>query len=243
MEVELVDENEKKIEEKDVIQSQVRFSGADWYEPGMDMMVLGVGGIGSWLSLFLARQGAHLYLYDMDTIDSTNMAGQLYPKSFIGSTKVSAINRIVLDYTDATLPVIQDKYTEKSPSANIVFSCFDNMASRKIAFERWQALLKHIPKEEFAVFIDGRMLAEQGQVFCVTRDRIEDYKATLFDDSAVPDQPCTMKATSHCGAIVASYMTAVFNNCYANFKTKVDMRDTPFKIEYNLQLLMFDTYA
>ena len=35
------------------------------------------------------------------------------------------------------------------------------------------------------IFIDGRLTAEQLTIFCVTPDKIEDYKEHLFDDSEV----------------------------------------------------------
>lgn len=63
----------------------VRFSDAPWYIPGLPILVGGAGAIGSWLTLYLARQDAKLYVYDFDTIDLTNMGGQLYNSSSLNT--------------------------------------------------------------------------------------------------------------------------------------------------------------
>ena len=65
--------------------------------------------------------------------------------------------------------------------------------------------LKILVQQEF--FIDGRLTAEQLQIYCVKYQDIERYRTeALFSDSDVPDAPCTMKQTSHVAAMIASYM-------------------------------------
>ena len=59
----------------------------------------------------------------------------------------------------------------------------------------------------------------------------------LFDDSEIEEERCSMKATSHCGAMIASYMVAVFNNYVANFIEKGNFREVPFKMYYDLPTL------
>ena len=62
-------------------------------------------------------------------------------------------------------------------------------------------------------------------------------KEELFEDSEVEEERCSMKATSHCGAIVAGYMVSVFNNYVANVLEKGNFREVPFKMYYDLPTL------
>jgi molybdopterin/thiamine biosynthesis adenylyltransferase len=124
------------------------------------------------------------------------------------------------------------RFGKDSMIAPVVFSCFDNMEARKLMFEKW------CEQDDKQIFIDGRMLAEQGMVYAVTPDKIERYKETLFDDSEVEDQDCSYKATTHCGKLISSLMTAVMNNYVANeIVTGMPIREVPFEINFNLQLL------
>jgi len=219
------------MEERTINPRSVRFSDASWYRPNMDVMIGGAGGIGSWLSLFLGRQECNIYLYDDDVIDETNLGGQLYTSNHVGQLKADATSEVVRNFTGKEIETM-GRYTPTSMSCPVVFACFDNMASRKLMFEKW---LK-VPKRQ--IFIDGGMLAENFQVIAVTADTIDRYaEDELFDDSEIEEERCSMKATSHCGAMIASYMVAVFNNYVANFIEKGNFREVPFKMYYDLPTL------
>lgn len=221
----------------------VRFHHAPWYFPGsIDVIVGGVGGIGSYLSFYLARQEVNLYLYDYDVIDETNMGGQLYNINQIGKSKTEAIKETIISSCGEESKVeIMGKYTDSSISNNIVFSCFDNMTARKLMFEKWEDLVKQNNWTNFdAIFIDGRLLAEEGQVFFVTPDKIEEYRKTLFNDDEVFPENCNYKSTSHCGAMISSLMISGFNNFIVNSKVKKKIRSVPFSINYQLSILNFE---
>jgi molybdopterin/thiamine biosynthesis adenylyltransferase len=225
----------------------VRFSDAIWYKPNAVEFITvgGVGGIGSWLSLMLSRAGYVLVVHDQDTVDQTNMGGQLYPQSAIGKAKTTVISDLCRQFGATQAPYCAGPITEiQEPVALVSFSCFDSMKARKQLFEHWQAVVQNTAdgsKKLPTVFIDGRMLAESGQIYVVTPDKAEAYKTQLFDDKEVQEQPCSMKATSHCGAHIASMMVAVFTNYMSNFLTGEDIREVPFKIEFELPLLMHTT--
>ena len=120
-------------------------------------------------------------------------------------------------------------------SHHYVFSAFDNMKARKDMFEAWKAYLEEWKSDggsDTPVFIDGRLTMEQLQIFCVTPDKISEYEAHLFDDSEVPDAPCTLKQTSHSAAMIASHMVAFFTNHIANNNIGETDRALPFMWEY-----------
>ena len=114
------------------------------------------------------------------------------------------------------------------------------MEARKILFNLWKR--KFIPARNRynPIFIDGRLNAEQFQVFFVTPDKAELYEKHLFDDSEVPDLPCSYKYTSHTACMIASVMVNGFTNWLANEKIGADFRELPFKITYDLPLMLFD---
>lgn len=216
------------MKEVNVNPRSVRFSDASWYHPGIDVLVGGAGGIGSWLCFFLGRQECNIFLYDNDIIDETNLGGQFYGSSDIGKNKADATADHVYSFSGIALDVM-GKYTKECMGGPVVFSCFDNMEARKIMFEKWC----EIPNKQ--IFIDGRMLAENFQIIAVIPKNIERYRdEELFEDSEVEEERCSMKATSHCGAMIAGYMVSVFNNYVANFKDKGDFREVPFKMYYDL---------
>lgn len=227
-------EEQKITEEKDP--KTVRFSDAAWFKPGLDVIIGGVGSIGSHLSYFLARQGCVLHLFDMDVVEEVNLGGQLHNIENAGNKKTFSIRTFLDTYAKDTKIFDYDRYEESSIYSKYMFSCFDNMQARKTMFENWKKSNK--PDK---IFIDGRMGAESAQLFLVTPDRIEQYEKELFDDSVIPDAPCTYKSTTHCGSLLASLMVAGFNNHFANQVSRVAYRSVPFKTEINLQLFQFNT--
>lgn len=218
--------------ENKINQKTVRFSDAEWYKPNIPVIIGGIGSIGSHLSYYLGRQEAELYLYDMDTVDEVNIGGQLYSIDSVGKKKTEITKELIKSLSGNTKVSCFGKFDESGYSNPYMFSCFDNMKARKIFFDAWCR-----EEDENKLFIDGRMssLGELGQIYFVTTQNIDKYKEELFDDTEVPDLPCTYKSSTHTGAFIASIMVAGFNNFIANINMKENLRDVPFKLEYNLQ--------
>lgn len=222
---------------------QNRFKDLPWFEEverlnteEIEIGIVGAGGIGSWTTFMLARLGSKIFVYDDDILEEHNIGGQLYGISHVGQPKVNALQTIVKDFCDNNLSVFNELYTEEKPTSNIMISAVDNMAARKIIFEKWVELYK-ATEDENMLFIDGRMLAENMQVYAVTPSRIEAYRETLFDDEEIQEQPCSAKATSHCGAMIATIITQLLTNWLTN--QKVDIREVPFNVTYDIPLLEF----
>lgn len=211
-----------------------RFSELMWYGTEHEIIVGGVGGIGSWLTMFLGRAGYELYLFDDDVIDETNMAGQLYKVSQIGREKAAAVKEAVYEYSENADVSVMGRYEMDSEYCPIMFSCFDNMEARRLLFENWEA------GDDRSVFIDGRMLAESFQIYTVTPGNEDKYRETLFDDSDVEEQPCSAKATSHTGATIAGMMMSILTNHLSNVKLDMDIREVPFKTTFEIPLLTFN---
>lgn len=214
-----------------------RFKDAPWFpKENESVMIGGTGGIGSWLTLFLARAGFKPIVYDFDVIEEHNTGGQLFRMSDVGKLKINALADIIKEFGNDQISVFNQRINQNSPVHHFMFSAFDNMQARRDLFDVWK---KSIPESLVTpIFIDGRLEMEQMQVYCVTPDRIEEYEATLFNDSEVEDAPCTMKQTSHAAAMIATLMTSFFTNHMVNIYERERVREIPFYHEFFIPLAM-----
>ena len=210
-----------------------RFQDLEWYGPSLNILIGGLGGIGSWLTLFLSRIGHKIYCYEMDDVEEQNIGGQLYGPSHIGRGKDRAMKEVITYLCGDTTFNCFGKCTDKSMSNSIVFTCFDNMESRKIMFESWRQ------SDKRRVFIDIRMQAEFFEIFCVQAGDESKYEKYLFGDEEVPDLPCSARATSHCGAMSASMAVSILNNYLTN-EIHPGLREVPFHTQVTLPLMMID---
>lgn len=217
-----------------VVENHNRFKDADWYGEVHDIVVGGAGGIGSWLAMFLTRIGHSLYIYDDDNIDQTNMGGQMYKQSQIGLSKADAVSINCREFNGGDLVTSYGRYDENGLVSPIMVTCFDNMAGRKLMFNKW------CEQKDRELFLDGRMLAETGMIFAVLPGQEDAYREELFDDAEVEDAPCSFKATSHCGALVGVLITNALNSYLGNKSTGVEARILPFRHDFELPFFNFN---
>lgn len=208
-----------------------RLKDAPWLKYKTPYILIGgAGGIGSWTALLIARAGLAPFIADFDTIEVHNMGGQLFSSNQIGKPKAFAVQDNIKAFCDKEVIAFNEKITSSfEHSTHLMISAFDNMRARKDLFNLW---LEDNKDNKEAIFIDGRLTAEQLQIFCVTPDKAEEYKDHLFDDSEVEDAPCTFKQTSHSAAMIASHITGFMTNHLTNLVQGDKARAVPFKWEY-----------
>lgn len=207
-----------------------RFSGCDWATEKREINIIGAGGIGSWTALNLARIGHTLLIYDGDNVDVTNVqGGQMYRRDDVGKNKASAILSVCRDFgcegiiydISAMLDREEDGFSDDS----LVVCAVDNMAARKMAFEMWL-------ESKSPLFIDGRLLVETMEVFCIDRnniDAIKEYRDKhLFDDSEVEKLDCTTKQSTFAAMTISGLITATICNHLTNIALGMDFRPVPF---------------
>jgi ThiF family len=217
-----------------------RVKGASWFPLlyKKDIMILGQGGISSWVSLLISRIGSNLHTFDMDIFEEHNMTGQIVSRKGLGMNKAEAVKEVIADFSPDCEVYTNGEYTQESPTNHIVICGFDNMAARKLAFGKWGEMMTNISKEEAknCFFQDGRLLAEQLQIFNIPGDRfdlMEKYKKEhLPDDSQVMEAECTFKQTSHCAAMIASHMVGFLTNWVSNLHIEHIIKAVPFFYEY-----------
>jgi molybdopterin/thiamine biosynthesis adenylyltransferase len=222
-----------------------RVKGASWFPLlyKKDVMVLGQGGIGSWTALLLSRIGCNLHLFDMDRYEVHNMTGQIVKHTDIGKNKAQAMKDVIAEFSpNCDVTAYQTRYDEECFANDIMICGFDNMAARKAAFQNWKRHISTLPEgiRDGCFFQDGRLLAEQLQIFSISgndKERMTIYERDwLFDDKEVEEAECTFKQTSHCAAMIASHMVGFLTNWVANVemvsKGFPPMREVPFMYEY-----------
>lgn len=220
-----------------------RVKGAEWFPFSYkkDVLVLGQGGIGSWTSLLLGRIGCNLHLFDMDQYEEHNMTGQVVRSTDIGRNKAEVAKEMVRMFSPDAEVETYGEYNESSMVSDIVICGFDNMKARKIAFEKWLDYVENQATDKSKCFFqDGRLLAEQLQIFNVCgddSDSIRRYQVEfLFDDSEVEEVACTFKQTSHSAAMIASMMVGFFTNWLTNTYGEMKYRKVPFFHEYYIPI-------
>lgn len=228
-----------------------RFSSAIWAEAIKEQIITlaGVGGIGSYVGFLLSRiKPKRIILFDPDRVEMGNMSGQLYNEMSVGQHKVNALSDFIMSYSRFyDIYTHSTRYSENSNSSNIMICGFDNMAARRTFYENWIRHVRRMPEEERskALFIDGRLAAEEFQVFCIKGD--DDYHMKqyedkwLFSDEEAEETICSYKQTSHCANMIASVMVNLLVNFIANQCEPLIERDVPFLTSYYASTMYFKT--
>ena len=228
-----------------------RFSSAIWYDniKKKTVTLAGVGGIGSYVGFLLARmKPAFMFIYDDDIVEAVNMSGQLYGQSDLGRPKVSALAGMIRNYAGyGNVFAMTERFTNESEASDIMICGFDNMAARRLFFNKWVNHVQSKPEEERknCLFIDGRLAAEEFQVLCIKGDdeyNINRYNNEfLFSDAEADETICSYKQTTFCANMIASYMVNLFVNFCANQCEPLIDRDLPFLTTYNAETMYLKT--
>jgi len=230
-----------------------RFSSAIWYNKIQEKTITlaGLGGIGSYIAFLLARMQPHqLIIYDDDIVEAANMSGQLYDMFCIGRSKVSATISLLSSFASFyDVMGFSERFTEESEATDIMICGFDNMAARRVFFEKWVNHVNSKPEEERkeCLFLDGRLAAESFQVLCITGNDIfsqQKYmKDFLFSDAEADETICSYKQTTFMANMIGSVIVNLFVNFCANECDPLIPRDLPFYTEYTAETMYFKVIA
>lgn len=234
-------------------ESTSRFSSAIWYEAiqKKTIVLAGIGGIGSYIGFLLARmKPASMFIYDPDIVETVNMSGQLYSRQDVGTPKVTALSRMISNYSDFnSVFAIPERFEASSGASDIMICGFDNMAARSIFFNKWLNHVRNKPEEERSncLFIDGRLAAEEFQVLCIKGDdeyNINRYsKEFLFSDAQADETICSYKQTTFMANMIGSVIVNLFVNFVANQCNPLIDRDLPFYTTYSAETMYYKTEA
>lgn len=243
-----VEESIEDIAEETQISAQYnRFKGADWFEIVQEQNVIlaGLGGIGSWVSLFLSRLGPKtISLYDDDRFEEHNLSGQAFRIASLGISKVEEAASIATDFSNYTKTyAFNSKYTERCSTSKIMICGFDNMGARKLFYNKWKENIIQEESHEY-LFIDGRLTADMFQLFCIQGNDAyaqDEYERNwLFEDEDADDTDCTFRQTSHIAAMLGTYITTYFTNFCSNLSPDNFPKRIPWFMEYNSIVNTYD---
>lgn len=246
------DEISKNSETLLISEETSRFNSAIWFDKTrkQDVTIAGLGGIGSYVVFMLSRLDVNtMTLYDPDIVERVNLSGQLYNSNQIGDYKVDAAVNMIENYSNYYSFVAKhEKLDENSMISKVTICGFDNMKARKDAFRNWTNFVARLPEEERGecLFIDGRLAAEELQVFCIKGDDTDGerrYEPYLFSDSQAAPTVCSYKQTTFMANMIGSIIVNLFINFVANQCNPLIDRDLPFYTEYNAETMYFKTIA
>lgn len=246
------DEIPKNSETLLISEETSRFNSAIWFNKTrkQDVTIAGLGGIGSYVVFMLSRLDVNtMTLYDPDIVERVNLSGQLYNSNQIGNYKVDAAANMIANYSNYYSFVAKhEKLDENSMISKVTICGFDNMKARKDAFRNWTNFVARLPEEERGecLFIDGRLAAEELQVFCIKGDDTDGerrYEPYLFSDSQAAPTVCSYKQTTFMANMIGSIIVNLFINFVANQCNPLIDRDLPFYTEYNAETMYFKTIA
>lgn len=169
--------------------------------------IVGVGGIGSFLTLTLAKMGfPSISIYDFDMVEDHNLPNQFYRISDINGLKTGALATLVRDFTGTNVTTNSRHWLASRNTKGILISCVDNMDAREAMFEYAVENPKQVPW-----FIDGRMGRLQAEIYVVNTSKKSDiatYRKRLWKESEVEAIPCTEKAIIFNVLFIASIICA-----------------------------------
>lgn len=113
--------------------------------------IVGCGGVGSWIALFLALAGVRtFYLWDPDTVESSNLPRTPYLPSTIGEWKAKALSDLLKSYRsdiDVTLGMqFREGHGALFMADEIVVGAVDDIETRK--------MLKNVSTKAQAIYYD-----------------------------------------------------------------------------------------
>ena len=139
--------------------SQIKFFGIENFNKirNSSVTVIGIGGLGSWLSEFLVRMGVKkIIIVDFDVVEEKNLNRQDYTLKDVGKLKIDALEERLKSIRE---DVIIEKYKEINKNvfnSDIFFDCVDNLDTKYLI-------------NEFSVYLNkpyifGSVVMDQGFV-------------------------------------------------------------------------------
>lgn len=170
--------------------------------------LVGAGAIGSRLFAKLVELGlTRITVYDPDTVESHNLANQLYASNHIGKPKVEALADWYTWKTSAqppdTIRFCPEAVGPSTRLSGVVILAVDS-------FEARRAIVENNIRNSTDVFrfYDTRMASRHGHVMRVEHEKIDAWFETLGDDDKAEVSACgTSLSVGATAEIVASVCT------------------------------------
>lgn len=216
-----------------------RFQDLLWADPiqARDIKIYGLGGVGSWLLLFLSRVGIHNIIgYDRDTLEDVNIGNSMLLRTSIRTSKAAAALSMVTS-ANVDMPSVAchdldiNLLNLDENVSDIVISAVDDMPLRNKLFESFMRT-----KTDTSLFIDCRMASEVGTVLAVWDEySAEYYRSRMFANEEAEHMACGNKATSLCSAGLSVIAGSIVNNWIINQHEGFEFRNIDCETKLDLR--------
>ena len=173
-----------------------------------EIHVIGAGGIGSWLGLFLMKNEVpEVHFYDDDVVEEHNLYTQFYWPEDLGVPKVEALARFAKRMNLTTKIVPHVMRVEKDSDLNfsgVVMSGVDSMDSR--INDIWPHLKFNTDVD---LYMDGRIGGDTFHLYALNPsvpDQVRLYEAWPYPGSVAGDAPCSIRSDFHSALALNGHM-------------------------------------
>ncbi len=170
--------------------------------------VVGVGAVGSYVTLLLAKLGmADLHIYDLDRVMPENVGNQLYGPADIDIHKVHALTAHVEALTGIR-PNPHPQRVEMQRFEGIVILAVDSMIDRRNIFQRCirgRSAVRWMLDVRLG-FLRGATGTETGLLFAlrpIDQAECEEYERSLYEDSTALPLDCRAAGISYASVLAA----------------------------------------
>ncbi len=179
--------------------------------------IIGVGAVGSFTALALAKMGAQdITVYDPDIIEDHNLPNQFYRELNLGMHKVEALAGIIEEHTGITINSKAVKYVDQELKG-IVICCVDSMDARL-------AIWRQVKKAQVDLYLDARMGAEVARIYTI--NPIVDsalYQESLYPSREAIEEPCTRRSIIYTVLGISAFICGQVKKFIANEPTKKEI--------------------
>ena len=101
--------------------------------------VIGAGGVGTWVTIFLAQVGVQeIHVFDDDIIELHNLNRLPYSKGSVGKKKVNALKEFIASFSESTVFPYPVKFDESHAllllnKPDVLFECSDDYTTQKFS--------------------------------------------------------------------------------------------------------------
>jgi len=187
------------------------------------VLMIGVGGLNSYVGSGLARLGVGRYeLVDDDTVEEANVGTQDFVHRDVGYSKVYAMHRRIRSINeDAVVNFLEGRIpeVETCDDFDIMITGPDNIPARQASYDRWVEVSGQ--EVDGPVYIDHRMGATSYELHVLTdpfSPTARRYGEILREDSGYAAELCGARAIAftgmHAGARVGAVVAAVLKARY-----------------------------
>ena len=127
----------------------------------LNVVVAGVGGVGSQVALGLASLGlTNFTIYDPDVVGTENLGNQAFNREQVGIAKVEAMQQICSEKSGCIINAHESEFYGLNSLAQVYFLCVNGLPMRRMIVEN---IVKHNAHVE--LIIEVRMGVIHGEVF------------------------------------------------------------------------------